>query len=106
MRLNRNRKAMTIVLSASGPGEGRHGIRAPIRHKTSSSDLAYTGWAHSHAAGRAAYGVRVLMGSGRALAIWCAISAGVRQLVSTVRSAARIIHARDDRYSARWSRRH
>ena len=45
------------------------------------------------------------MCSGRALAIWYAISAGVRQLVSTARSAARIIHTRDDRYSARWLRR-
>jgi len=41
------------------------------------------------------------MGSGRAAAIWCAISAGVRQPVSTARSAARIIYARDARYSAR-----
>jgi hypothetical protein len=36
------------------------------------------------------------MGSGKAPAIWCAISAGVRQLVSTASSAARIIQARDD----------
>ena len=39
MRLSGDRKNHGNRLIATRPGEGRHGIRAPIRHQTSNSDL-------------------------------------------------------------------